>query len=126
MPGLRDEAVAEAASVVAAQPAVRAALLDFQKEFARKPPGGAKGAVLDGRDIGTVICPDAQAKLFVHASVEVRAQRRARELQDSGREAIYARVLQDMKDRDERDRSRGIAALKPAPDAFDQIGRAHV
>ena len=94
MPGLRDEAVAEAASVVAAQPAVRAALLDFQKEFARKPPGGAKGAVLDGRDIGTVICPDAQAKLFVHASVEVRAQRRARELQDSGREAIYARVLQ--------------------------------
>jgi CMP/dCMP kinase len=118
-PGLRDEAVSEAASLVAAQPAVRAALLDFQRAFAHDPPGGAKGAVLDGRDIGTVICPDAQAKLYVHARVEIRAQRRLKELQESGHEAIYSRVLQDMKDRDDRDRSRGIAALKPAEDAFD-------
>jgi cytidylate kinase len=118
-PGLRDESVAEAASLVAAQAGVRAALLDFQRAFARTPPGGATGAVLDGRDIGTVICPDAQAKLYVHARVEVRAQRRLKELQDRGQEAIYSRVLQDMKERDDRDRSRGIAALKPADDAFD-------
>lgn len=119
MPGLRDEAVGSASSVVAAQPAVRQALLEFQRRFAAHPPDGKAGAVLDGRDIGTVICPDAPAKLYVHARVEVRAQRRLRELQESGQNAIYSRVLQDMKDRDDRDSSRGVAALKPAPDAFD-------
>ncbi len=118
-PGLRDEQVSEAASVVAAQPAVRAALLLFQRRFAHSPPDGKRGAVLDGRDIGTVICPEADAKLFVHARIEVRAERRARELQPAGWEAIYPRVLQDMKDRDERDRTRGIAALTPAADADD-------
>lgn len=119
-PELRTEAVGEAASIVAAQPAVRAALLEFQRNFARRPPGGAKGAVLDGRDIGTVICPEPDViKFFVHASLEARAERRFKELQARGDSATYARVLQDMTDRDQRDQNRGIAALKPAPDAYD-------
>lgn len=116
-PRLREERVAQAASVVAAIPAVRAALLAFQRNFARHPPG-ATGAVLDGRDIGTVICPDADAKLFVTASVEARAERRFRELRESGASAIYERVLQDMKDRDARDRERQAAPLAPAGDAL--------
>lgn len=117
---LRTERVSEAASIVAAQPDVRAALLDFQRRFARQPPNGKTGAVLDGRDIGTVICPDPEViKFFVHASLEARAKRRFKELQDRGDSTTYQRVLQDMTDRDERDRSRGIAALKPAPDAYD-------
>jgi CMP/dCMP kinase len=119
-PNLRDEQVSEAASVVAAQPAVRAALVDFQRNFAQQPPGGARGAVLDGRDIGTVICPEPEViKLFVHASLEARAERRFKELQARGDSTTYARVLQDMTDRDERDRTRGIAALKRADDAYD-------
>jgi cytidylate kinase len=119
-PNLRDETVSEAASVVAAHPAVRAALIDFQRQFARHPPDGARGAVLDGRDIGTVICPQPDTlKLFVHASPEARAERRFKELQERGDSATYARVLQDMKDRDERDQTRGVAALKPADDAYD-------
>jgi CMP/dCMP kinase len=113
-PRLREETVAQAASVVAAIPAVRQALLAFQRDFAREPPG----AVLDGRDIGTVICPDATAKLFVTASAEARAARRARELQEGGRPAIYEAVLQDMKDRDARDSQRRAAPLVPADDAF--------
>lgn len=118
-PELRSEPVSEAASIVAAQPAVRAALLDFQRSFARRPPGGEKGAVLDGRDIGTVICPEPDViKFFVFASLEARAQRRFQELQARGDSATYARVQQDMIDRDQRDQSRGIAALKPAPDAY--------
>ena len=120
VPGLRDERVGEAASVVAAQPAVRAALLDFQRNFARHPPGGAAGAVLDGRDIGTVVCPEPDViKFYVHASAEVRAQRRFEELRGRGESPIYPRVLQDMKERDARDSARAIAALKAAPDAFD-------
>ena len=119
-PNLRTEEVGEAASVVAAQPDVRAALVEFQRRFAHTPPGGKKGAVLDGRDIGTVICPEpAVIKLFVHATPEARAERRFKELQARGDAATYARVLQDMKDRDERDRSRGVAALKRADDAYD-------
>ena len=117
-PRLREERVAQAASVVAAIPAVRQALLAFQRDFARHPPGGAAGAVLDGRDIGTVICPDADAKLFVTATVEARAQRRFQELRESGGRAIYSRVLQDMKDRDARDSQRRTAPLVPAGDAF--------
>jgi len=118
-PNLRDEKVSEAASIVAAQPDVRAALLAFQRNFARTPPGSAKAAVLDGRDIGTVVCPEPEVvKFFVHASLEARAMRRFKELQGRGDSATYARVLQDMKDRDERDRTRGIAALKPASDAY--------
>jgi cytidylate kinase len=115
-PDLRGEAAAKAASQVAAQPAVRAALLDFQRNFARRPPGG-RGAVLDGRDVGTVVCPDAEVKLFVIASLEARARRRFRELQDKGQAAIWSAILQDMQDRDARDSRRDVAPLKPAADA---------
>jgi CMP/dCMP kinase len=117
-PRLREERVAQASSVVAAIPGVRQALLAFQRDFARRPPGGAPGAVLDGRDIGTVICPDAAAKLFITASTEARARRRFRELQDGGHPAIYEAVLQDMKVRDARDRDRRAAPLVPADDAL--------
>jgi CMP/dCMP kinase len=120
VPNLRDEAVSQAASIVAAQPDVRAALVDFQRRFAAHPPDGKPGAVLDGRDIGTVICPGPEViKLFVHASPEARAMRRFKELQARGDSTKYTRVLQDMKDRDERDQSRGVAALKKADDAYD-------
>ncbi len=115
---LRSEAIAQAASVVAAQPAVRAELLEFQRRFAATPPEGKKGAVLDGRDIGTVVCPAADVKLFVTASLEERANRRYTELLDRGEEAIYARVLQEMRDRDARDSGRAAAPLKPADDAI--------
>jgi len=117
-PRLRAEDVAEAASVVAAIPAVRAALLGLQRDFAHRPPGGAKGAILDGRDIGTVVCPDADAKLFVTASIEARAERRSRELRGSDSGSIYPRVLQDMKLRDARDSGRATAPLQKAADAL--------
>jgi cytidylate kinase len=116
-PRLNEERVAQASSVVAAFPSVRAALLAFQRDFAHRPAGG-RGAVLDGRDIGTVVCPDADAKIFVTASVDARADRRFKELRAGGAEAIYERVLQDMKDRDARDSGRQAAPLKPADDAF--------
>lgn len=115
---LRGETVAAAASKVAAIPAVRAALLDFQRNFADHPPGGAEGAVLDGRDIGTVVCPGADAKIFLTASLDVRARRRLKELRDRGLEAIPSRVLHDMKERDARDAERDVAPLEPAADAF--------
>ena len=114
VPDLRADKAAQAASKVAAIPGVRAALLDFQRDFARRPPG----AVLDGRDIGTVVCPDADAKFFVTASLEVRASRRFKELRERGHDAIYAAVLQDMTQRDARDSGRAVAPLKPAGDAL--------
>lgn len=114
---LRGDDAAKAASHVAQIPGVRAALLDFQRRFANYPPGG-NGAVLDGRDIGTVVCPDAQAKLFVTASLEKRAERRLKELQDKGLEAIQETVLAEMRERDARDSQRSVAPLKPADDAF--------
>jgi cytidylate kinase len=114
---LGGDEIARAASIVAAIPAVRAALLEAQRAFARHPPGSAKGAVLDGRDIGTVVCPDAAVKLFVVASVESRAERRVKELRESGAEAIYETVLQGMKERDARDSGRRAAPLSAAPDA---------
>ncbi len=117
-PRLSEERVAQAASVVAAIPAVRRALLAFQRDFAHHPPDGAKGAVLDGRDIGTVICPEAEAKLFITATPEARAARRVRELREGGETAIYEAVLQDMKDRDARDSQRRAAPLVPADDAY--------
>ncbi|MDA0652636.1 MAG: (d)CMP kinase [Proteobacteria bacterium] len=116
-PELRGDDVAGMASQVAALPEVRAALIDYQRRFAQHPPGKAKGVILDGRDIGTVICPDADAKIFVEASVDTRANRRVKELRDRGLEAIYARVLEDMKERDARDRSRSVAPMVPADDA---------
>ena len=115
---LRDEAVGSAASVVSAYPAVRAALVRLQRDFAAHPPAGTQGVVIDGRDIGTVICPDATVKIYLEASPEIRAKRRVRELQQRGENAISTRVLQDMKDRDARDRDRRASPLKPAEDAF--------
>lgn len=116
-PRLRGDDVGNAASIVAAHSAVRAALLEAQRRFARNPLGAAKGAVLDGRDIGTVVCPDAAVKLFVVASVEARAERRAKELREGGAAAIYDQVLQGMKERDARDSERRVAPLSAAPDA---------
>ncbi|MGE0724024.1 MAG: (d)CMP kinase [Alphaproteobacteria bacterium] len=116
-PGLRAEAVGRAASVVAAHLPVRAALLAFQRRFAASPPGGARGAVLDGRDIGTVVCPDADVKLFLTADPVVRAARRGKELRERGAAVIDARVLQDMTERDARDSGRSAAPLVQAADA---------
>ena len=115
-PKLLGEDVAQASSVVAAIPAVRAALLAMQRAFAAHPPD-ARGAVLDGRDIGTAVCPDATVKLFVTASPDARASRRLRELRQRGAPAIYEDVLQDMKERDARDSLRRVAPLAAAPDA---------
>lgn len=112
--GLREENVGRAASVVAANPAVRAALVEFQRRFAAQPPG----AVLDGRDIGTVICPGAEVKLYVVASAEVRARRRHDELRGRGEPATYAAVFRDLQERDARDQARGTAPAKPAEDAI--------
>ena len=109
---LRTGPAGEAASQVAALPAVRAALLDFQRRFAARPGG----AVLDGRDIGTVVCPDADVKLFVTASDETRARRRHAELAASG--ASYEEVLADLRRRDARDAERAEAPMKPAADAL--------
>jgi cytidylate kinase len=114
---LRDETVGQAASIVAAIPAVRAALLAFQRDFAASPPDGKAGAVLDGRDIGTVVCPNAEVKFFVTANTRTRARRRHKELLERGEESIYARVLQDLRDRDARDSRRATAPLKAAEDA---------
>jgi len=116
-PELRGDAAASAASKVAAIPAVRKVLLAFQRDLAANPPDGKQGAILDGRDIGTVVCPKADVKIFVTASPEARAERRLKELQGRGIEAIYANVLQDMKERDARDQARAVAPLVPAEDA---------
>ncbi|ANB35592.1 cytidylate kinase [Rhodovulum sulfidophilum] len=110
---LRAPEVAQAASKVAAIPEVRAALVDFQRAFAAR----AGGAVLDGRDIGTVICPEAPAKLFVTASDEVRAERRFLELRQKGVETSFEEVLAEMRERDARDSARATAPLRPAEDA---------
>jgi CMP/dCMP kinase len=113
-PALRGAGAGEAASVVARIPQVRYALLAYQRAFAAQAPG----AVLDGRDIGTVICPDAPVKIFVTASPEVRAQRRFTELQGRGEAVTYDAVLADIRLRDERDQNRAAAPLKPASDAI--------
>jgi len=113
-PSLRSHAVGSAASVVSAIPQVREALVAFQREFAAKPPG----AVLDGRDIGTVICPDADVKIFVVADPETRAHRRTLEARSRGEEADEAAILADILARDERDQNRAAAPLKPAKDAY--------
>lgn len=116
-PRLRDEDVARAASVVAAHAPVRAALLAFQRRFAADPPGGKRGAVLDGRDIGTVVCPDAPLKLYITAGLEARADRRHKELTQRGEAQPFEDVLADLQARDARDSGRAAAPLKQAEDA---------
>ena len=111
---LRSREIGEASSVVASIPAVRAALIEMQQNFAARP----EGAVLDGRDIGTVICPNARIKIFVTASPETRAQRRALELAGRGEPADYDLILEDVRKRDARDSARQTAPLKQAPDAI--------
>jgi len=112
-PGLNDGKIGEAASLVAAHPEVRSALLAYQRAFARRKGG----AVLDGRDIGTVICPDADVKLFLTATPEERARRRHRELREAGNSISEADVLADIRRRDERDQNRAVAPLARAEDA---------
>lgn len=105
--------IGEAASRIAVLPGLREELVRLQRRFAQEPPG----AVLDGRDIGTVVCPDADVKLYVVASAAERARRRTQELVSKGQDAEYARVLADLERRDQRDAGRSVAPLKPADDA---------
>jgi cytidylate kinase len=112
-PRLREAAVAQAASIVAVHPAVRAALLDFQRDVAHRPPG----AVLDGRDIGTVVCPEADLKLYVTADLAARAGRRLAELQAKGHPLPYEAVLEELRIRDARDSGRAAAPMACAADA---------
>jgi cytidylate kinase len=111
---LKVRGIGQGASIVSAIPAVRTALLMVQRDFAALPPG----AVLDGRDIGTVICPDAEVKIFVTATPEERARRRAAELKAKGETVEEEEILADILRRDERDSSRAVAPLKPAADAY--------
>ncbi len=113
-PKLMDGRLGEAASIVASHPGVREALRAYQRAFA----GQASGAVIDGRDIGTVICPDADVKLFVTASAEVRAMRRYRELREAGHDVTETEVLADIMRRDERDKTRAVSPLRKARDAY--------
>jgi cytidylate kinase len=112
-PGLRDPGVGDAASIVARIGAVRTALMEFQRDFARQEPG----AVLDGRDIGTVVIPDAAVKIYVTADPEARARRRYLELAGRGEDVTFEGVLEVIRRRDERDASREAAPMKPAADA---------
>jgi len=115
-PELRSEVAGHAASVVSTVPEVRLALLDFQRIFALHPPGGL-GAVLDGRDIGTVICPDAVVKIYVTASPEERARRLVKRMGERGQDVNLQIALADINVRDARDQNRAVAPLKPAEDA---------
>lgn len=110
---LSQHAIGEAASQVAVIPSVRRALVDKQREFATRPPG----AVLDGRDIGTVVCPDADVKLYLTASAEVRARRRLAEIEARGGKADFEQILDDIRRRDQRDMGREDSPLRPAADA---------
>ena len=116
-PAIRTDVVGQAASQVAALPAVRAALFDFQRNFLVHPPGGSPGAVMDGRDIGTVICPGATAKLYVDARPELRANRRWRELKGMGILRDEADLLRELMARDAADKARPISPLRQAEDA---------
>ena len=116
-PAIRSDTVGKAASHVAAIPAVRNALKDFQQNFLAHPPGGSPGAVMDGRDIGTVICPGATAKLYVDAQLEVRARRRWAELKAMGIRRTEQDVVNELATRDLADKNRPISPLKQAPDA---------
>lgn len=116
-PKMYDEATTKAASKVAVHGGVRAALLELQRNFAAHPPGGAPGVVIDGRDIGTKVCPDADHKIYLTATPEIRAERRVRQLRDKGDKAIYLRVLADIQDRDRQDETRQHSPLVRARDA---------
>ncbi len=117
-PALSNDEAGKAASQVGPHQKVRDLLLDYQRDFAANPPNNAKGAVLDGRDIGTVVCPNADLKLYIDANVEIRAKRRHKELQSNGISVTYDAVLADMQERDRRDASRATAPMKPADDAI--------
>lgn len=114
LPDLREESVGKAASIISSIPEVRQALMEFQKKIAHQP----EGAVLEGRDIGTVICPDANIKIFIMADVASRAKRRFKELQKREKKVIYEDVLADLEQRDQRDINREAAPLKAAEDAY--------
>ncbi|MCB1538922.1 MAG: (d)CMP kinase [Rhodospirillales bacterium] len=116
-PDIRTDTVAQASSKSSRHPGVRAALLDLQRDLAHNPPAPFKGAVLDGRDTGTVVCPDAPLKLFLTANPAERAVRRTKELLSRGIPTTYEAVLQDLESRDARDSSRDVAPLRPAEDA---------
>ena len=114
---IRTREAGEAASVVAVMQPVRDAILQFQRDFAANPPSGLPGAVLDGRDIGTVVCPQADVKIYVTASPEIRAHRRWLELKTSGSDVSEAQVLEDTRERDRRDSGRATSPMRPADDA---------
>ena len=115
---LRDESVGNLASEISVYPEVRDSLLKFQQDVAKETSSNTRGAILDGRDIGLVVLPDAPCKIFVTASPEVRAKRRLKELHEKGIDSIYETILEDIKMRDARDRNREVSPLRPANDAF--------
>lgn len=115
---LRSEACGKLASRIASMPKVREALKEFQVNFAANPPEGKAGSVIDGRDIGTVICPDAPCKIYIIADAKIRAKRRWLELSERGDERPYQDILQDLLARDHQDQERAVAPLKPAKDAL--------
>ncbi len=115
---MKSDEAGQAASQVAAFSGVRAALIDYQKNFANSPPRGCNGSILDGRDIGTVICPDAPIKFYVSADIEIRAKRRHKELHCAGIPDTYEAVLAQMRERDARDSGRETAPMVPADDAI--------
>ena len=114
---IRSDAVASLASKVATLPSVRTKLLVIQRGFAKAPPSG-KGAVLDGRDIGTVVLPNADLKFFIDADINIRAERRTKELRQAGQSAMFRNILAHMKMRDDRDKSRSTAPMRAAKDAI--------
>lgn len=116
-PALRQDDVADAAAKVATLPGVRKRLLQFQRDFAAAPPGGKKGAVVEGRDIGTAVLPDANLKIFLTAALEIRAERRLKELRERGLQSIRSQLLREMRERDQRDQNRAVSPLRPAEDA---------
>ena len=115
---LRSEDIGQVASVVATIPEVRGALLAFQRAFANNPPNDATGAILDGRDTGTVVCPHADLKIFLTANISTRARRRLEQLHKAGKNNTYAAVFKHVESRDLRDSKRALAPLKPSSDAL--------